>query len=98
MDVSRDEGILGPTTVQTVDLTEAAMPAAMLEAGEGPWSIVRTLLTRRLAELPSDAILEVTFADPTMRLNIIQWCPGAGHDLFKMAADGDHTSFWIKKR
>ncbi|HZT95346.1 MAG TPA: sulfurtransferase TusA family protein [Chloroflexota bacterium] len=98
MDSEHDERAPTIEASPAVNLAEAPMPAAMLEAGDAPWSVLRSLIARRMAELPSSAVLEVSFADPTMRLNIIQWCPSAGHDLFKMAADGDHTSFWIKKR
>jgi TusA-related sulfurtransferase len=74
------------------------MPTAMLDAGDIQWPELADKMTERMGSLPSAGILEITFANPDVRLPLLEWCRRSGHDLFQMVADGNQTCLWIKKR
>jgi TusA-related sulfurtransferase len=68
-----------------------------LEAGgEVPPGLITAIARRILAMLPGD-VLEVVSLAPTATIDIASWCRHSGHELLGMLADGDESSFWIRK-
>jgi TusA-related sulfurtransferase len=78
--------------------TPPFLPHALLEAADTSWELLNALIVRRLDELASGDVLEITSTDPAHRPVLLAWCQEQGHDCFQMSVDGDHTWFWIKKR
>lgn len=74
------------------------MPTAMLDAGDAGGPSLIEIVAHRMEQLPRAGVLEITSANPKMRIDLLEWCHQADHDLFEMSCDGARTWLWIKKR
>ncbi len=52
---------------------------------------------RKLEDIPSGSILEVTADDETARETIPQWCRMHGHEILSFENTGDYFIITIKK-